>query len=327
MLFNLLEATRGWLIETGLHRYLQVLDQITFRALLAGVLSFFLVVGFGRPVISYLTRKKIGDAGMTDAAALQAAAASKKNTPTMGGVLIAGAIAVSTLLLADLSNRYVIMGLLALLWLACLGGADDWLKLTGASRKGGSRQGLYAWEKLVFQLGLGLLLGYFCTTRATAARATTSRMFSTCRSRRPTRRARGRTERRADLPQSLVVHDPHDAHDRGHVQRGEHHRRDGRPCRGHHGRRQHRAHRACAWSRGGKRSRSTCSCPDVPGGEGSPSHGRRDGRRVPGLLVELRRRASSWATRARSVWAGSSVHRGRGPPRAPDPAHERRVPP
>lgn len=161
MLYNLLDATRGWLIETGLHRYFQVLDQITFRALLAGVIAFLLVIGFGRPVIGYLTRRKIGDAGMTDAAALQAAAASKKNTPTMGGVLIAGAIAVSTLLLADLSNRYVIMGLLALLWLAALGGADDWLKLTGASRKGGSRQGLYAWEKLVFQLGLGLLLGYF----------------------------------------------------------------------------------------------------------------------------------------------------------------------
>src|SRR5690606_28369227 len=41
------------------------------------------------------------------------------------------------------------------------GGVDDWLKLTAGSRKGGSRQGLFAWEKLVFQLGLGVVIGWF----------------------------------------------------------------------------------------------------------------------------------------------------------------------
>ncbi len=161
MLYNIFEQLRPWLLEHNLHRWFMVLEQDTFRALLAGVLAFALVVFFGKPVIGYLTRRKIGDAGMTDAAALQAVAMSKKNVPTMGGVLIAGAILICTLLLADLTNRYIIMGLLALLWLAALGGADDWLKLTASSRPGGSRQGLYAWEKLVFQLGLGLLLGYF----------------------------------------------------------------------------------------------------------------------------------------------------------------------
>jgi phospho-N-acetylmuramoyl-pentapeptide-transferase len=78
----------------------------------------------------------------------------------MGGVLIAGAIFVSTFLLADLSERWVQLGLVVLVWMAGVGAADDWLKMTGA-RRGGSRQGLYAWEKLVFQLGIGAIVGYF----------------------------------------------------------------------------------------------------------------------------------------------------------------------
>ena len=55
-------------------------------------------------------------------------------------------------------NSY--LGLFTLVWLAVVGGADDWLKLT-ASRRGTGRQGLYSWEKLVFQLGIGAIVGYF----------------------------------------------------------------------------------------------------------------------------------------------------------------------
>jgi phospho-N-acetylmuramoyl-pentapeptide-transferase len=46
-------------------------------------------------------------------------------------------------------------------WLAGLGAVDDWLKLTTARRTPGSRDGLLAWEKLVFQIGLGVLLAIF----------------------------------------------------------------------------------------------------------------------------------------------------------------------
>jgi phospho-N-acetylmuramoyl-pentapeptide-transferase len=102
-----------------------------------------------------------GDTGQHDSAALAAALASKANTPTMGGVLMAGAILVSTLLLADLRSSYVQLALVLTLWLGIVGGVDDWLKLTASSRPGGSRQGLHSWEKLVFQLGIGLIVGYF----------------------------------------------------------------------------------------------------------------------------------------------------------------------
>jgi phospho-N-acetylmuramoyl-pentapeptide-transferase len=52
-------------------------------------------------------------------------------------------------------------GIVVVVWLAVLGGMDDWLKLTAKSRGTGSRQGLYAWEKLIFQLGLGVLISWF----------------------------------------------------------------------------------------------------------------------------------------------------------------------
>jgi phospho-N-acetylmuramoyl-pentapeptide-transferase len=78
----------------------------------------------------------------------------------MGGLLLIGAIAASVLLLADLSNFHVQMGLVALVGLGLIGMTDDWLKLT-AARRGGGRQGLNSGEKLLFQFGLALVLSYF----------------------------------------------------------------------------------------------------------------------------------------------------------------------
>jgi len=161
MLYWLLSLTRGWLTERGLYGPLGVLDQLEFRALAAAFLSFAIVLALGRRTIRWLVRKKIGDSGATDAEALRSHTSGKANTPTMGGILIVGAIAGSVLLLGDLGEFYVQLGLIVMLWLAVLGGFDDWLKLTAKSRGSGSRQGLYAWEKLIFQLGIGLLAGWF----------------------------------------------------------------------------------------------------------------------------------------------------------------------
>jgi phospho-N-acetylmuramoyl-pentapeptide-transferase len=160
MIYLLYERLRGWIYERGLDGPFGVLDQTEFRALAAAGLAFAILVLFGRRVIALLARLKIGDAGLSDAESLRRVAASKSNTPTMGGVLIAGAIFVATFLLADISERWVQLGLIVLVWMACVGAADDWLKMT-AARRGGSRQGLHAWEKLVFQLGVGAIVGYF----------------------------------------------------------------------------------------------------------------------------------------------------------------------
>lgn len=161
MLKVLLDMSRTHLEEWKIYWIFRILDQMTFRALAAAAVAFGLVVLFGRPVIRWLRLKKIGDTGLADVEALQRTAQSKASTPTMGGILICGAIIASTLLLADVRNFYVVLGLMVLAWLAALGGVDDWLKLTAASRHGASRQGLYAWEKLLFQLGLGVLVGFF----------------------------------------------------------------------------------------------------------------------------------------------------------------------
>jgi len=169
MLYLLLGWLEDWLLKHDLYRYFSVLAQVQFRALAAAGVSFLTVLVLGRRTIAALVRLKIGDSGMSDAEALRMHAQSKANTPTMGGVLIAGAIVLSLLLLADVTKFYVQLGSVVLVWLAGLGAADDWLKLTSKSRGSRSRQGLYSWEKLVFQLGLGVLVGYFTYSHGNAA--------------------------------------------------------------------------------------------------------------------------------------------------------------
>lgn len=131
-----------------------------FRSLMAVLLAFVVVWALGPRVIRTLVRMKIGDQPNFDHETLNQMTQSKQNTPTMGGVLIALAIAVTVFVWADLTNFYVIMALFCLVWLAVLGGIDDWLKLT-VHRRSGTRDGLRMWEKLVFQVALGALLALF----------------------------------------------------------------------------------------------------------------------------------------------------------------------
>lgn len=131
-----------------------------FRGSLALILAFAIILVCGPRVIRWLLKQKVGDNPEFDHATLNDLMKDKKNTPTMGGILIISAIIVASLLLADTANLYVRMGLFCLVWLAILGGIDDWLKLT-AARRAGSRDGLHMWEKLVFQIALGALLAIF----------------------------------------------------------------------------------------------------------------------------------------------------------------------
>jgi phospho-N-acetylmuramoyl-pentapeptide-transferase len=151
-----------WLEWLEAHRlgFLRVFTYPEFQAIVAILLSFLLVVIPAPRVIAFLRRMKIGDAPNFDQAQLNALMEGKRGTPTMGGILIIFAIAVSVLLLADLRNFYVNMALICLVWLGGVGAIDDWLKLT-AARRTGSRQGLTSLEKLLFQIGLGVILSYF----------------------------------------------------------------------------------------------------------------------------------------------------------------------
>jgi phospho-N-acetylmuramoyl-pentapeptide-transferase len=147
-----------WRVNWKLHGYAP--ESPLFRGTLAVLMCFLIVWALGPAVIRMLVRLKIGDRPEFDHEALNRATKDKANTPTMGGALIVLAIAVAVLTLADIRNFYIVLGLFCLVWLAVLGGMDDWLKLT-ASRRSGTRDGLRIWEKLVFQVALGVLLALF----------------------------------------------------------------------------------------------------------------------------------------------------------------------
>ena len=133
---------------------------VLFRSTVGILLGFVIVWWFAPRMIRMLVRFKIGDLPEFDHRSLNEVMADKANTPTMGGLIILTAMLVCTLLLADLNNYYVRMGLFCMVWLGALGVVDDWLKLT-AARRSGSREGLRMYEKLLFQIGLGVLLGFF----------------------------------------------------------------------------------------------------------------------------------------------------------------------
>ena len=158
MLFNLLQSMDEWLDSAGMYSFLQVLYQREFRAFTAVVVAFFIVILLGKPLIRTLIKLKIGDHAEFNHDELNALMKSKENTPTMGGVLLIGSVFVTTLLFADLFNQYVQLLLVVIFLFATLGGFDDYLKLVAGHRDPGSRDGLYRWEKLLFQFGFGLIV-------------------------------------------------------------------------------------------------------------------------------------------------------------------------
>ncbi len=131
-----------------------------FRGTLAALFCFLFMLLLLPAAIRRLTRWKVGDQPEFDHASLNELTRDKANVPTMGGGMILLAMALAVLLLADISSFYVQMALVCLVWLGALGAIDDWLKLT-RKRRGYSRDGLRSYEKLLFQIGLGVVLGYY----------------------------------------------------------------------------------------------------------------------------------------------------------------------
>lgn len=132
---------------------------ISFRTGLAFILALLLSTMFGRRIIDYLQKKQIGetirDLGLEGQM-------SKKGTPTMGGVIIIIAILVPTLLLADITNIYVLLMIVTTVWMGLIGFLDDYIKVF---RK--NKEGLKGRFKIVGQVGLGLIVGltmYFSPT-------------------------------------------------------------------------------------------------------------------------------------------------------------------
>jgi len=103
-----------------------VFQYLTLRAILGVLTALMIALWMGPPMIRALTRLKIGQYIREEGPESHMA---KAGTPTMGGVLILLAIAVSTLLWSDLSNRYTWVVLGVTLGFGVIGGLDDYLKL------------------------------------------------------------------------------------------------------------------------------------------------------------------------------------------------------
>lgn len=162
MFYLLTDRLQNWLEHVGLFSVVRVFLQLEFRAFAAVLVGFAAVLLFGRPVIRWLRKQKVGDAPEFYNERLNEMMKGKSGTPTMGGILIIGAVLLTVFLFADFThNRLVHLAVLVMLWLAGVGSFDDWLKLTAARRGPGTREGLFAWEKLLFQLGMASLVCYF----------------------------------------------------------------------------------------------------------------------------------------------------------------------
>ncbi len=157
MIYHLLRHFSDFFSET-LHFY--AYRYVLFRAVLAILTSLVVSLLIGPHIIRWLMRKKIGDRPEFHHAALNELTKEKANTPTMGGLIILFSATVTTLLWARLNNPFVQKALFVLLWFGVLGGIDDWLKLTASSRQRG-RDGLLAWEKLIFQIAGAVLIASF----------------------------------------------------------------------------------------------------------------------------------------------------------------------
>jgi phospho-N-acetylmuramoyl-pentapeptide-transferase len=135
------------LAGAGLFQY------ISFRAMMAALLSLLIAMIFGQRIINFLRKQQIGetirDLGLQGQM-------EKKGTPTMGGVILIAAIVIPTLLFARIFNVYIVLLLITTLWAGAIGFADDYIKVFLKNK-----EGLKGRFKIVGQVTLGLIVG--CT--------------------------------------------------------------------------------------------------------------------------------------------------------------------
>jgi phospho-N-acetylmuramoyl-pentapeptide-transferase len=137
-------------------RAFNVFNYLTLRAVLAAATALAIGLAAGPWVIRKLTAMKIGQAVRTDGPQSHL---SKSGTPTMGGALILISIGVTTLLWADLSNRFVWVVLLVTLGFGWVGWVDDYRKVVHRNPKGMSAREKYFWQSLI-GLGASLYLAF-----------------------------------------------------------------------------------------------------------------------------------------------------------------------
>lgn len=144
------------------HTGFNVFQYLTLRAILGVMTALGIALIIGPTMIRHLSFRQIGQVVRNDGPESHF---SKTGTPTMGGSLILVAIAVSTLLWADLANRYVWVVLLVTLLFGLIGFVDDYIKLVRQDPKGLLSRYKYFWQSVV---GLGAAIFLYMTTQTPA---------------------------------------------------------------------------------------------------------------------------------------------------------------
>ena len=133
---------------TGAH----IWSYISFRSLLALILSLVISAWFGEKFIKYMKRRNISEVQRD--ASIDPFGVEKKGVPTMGGIIIIVAILVPAILLGRMRNIYLILMIVTTIWLGFLGFLDDYIKIFRRNKEG--LKGKY---KIVGQVSIGLIVG------------------------------------------------------------------------------------------------------------------------------------------------------------------------
>ncbi|MCX7199905.1 MAG: phospho-N-acetylmuramoyl-pentapeptide-transferase [Proteobacteria bacterium] len=155
----MLLALTQWL--TQYERAFNVFSYLTLRAMLATITAVFICLMVGPAMIRKLTLYKIGQSVRDDGPKSHLA---KSGTPTMGGALILVSIAITVLLWADLSNRFVWVVLVVTLGFGVIGWVDDYRKVIHRNPKGLPARTKYFWQSVI-----GLLAAIFLAWSGSAA--------------------------------------------------------------------------------------------------------------------------------------------------------------
>ena len=127
-----------------------LMNYLSFRAMLAAVISMLIAFFAGKKIIKWLQRRQIGesirDLGLEGQM-------QKKGTPTMGGIIIIVALLGSALLVCRLDSIYTLLLLLTTVWCGAIGFTDDYIKVFKHNKDGLSAKG-----KLLLQFALGLII-------------------------------------------------------------------------------------------------------------------------------------------------------------------------
>lgn len=148
MLYYLYE----YLTAHGIHiPGLNLFKYISFRAGMAVLFSLLIALLYGKKIINYLRRKQMGelvrDLGLEGQK-------QKEGTPTMGGLIIILATLIPVLLFTRITNIYIVLLIVSVVWMGAIGFIDDYLKKIKKNK-----DGLSGKFKVIGQVGLGIIIG------------------------------------------------------------------------------------------------------------------------------------------------------------------------